>query len=221
VTDRRAIAQRLGGREVRRVSAHGLEMRDVGSAIQFVGHASVTEHAYPVGPFMETIKRGAFTKTLSEQPDVVLLVGHEGLPLARSTSGTMRLSEDDRGLRVDASLDPDDPDVQALFPKVRRGDLSEMSFAFRVTRQQWSEDYDERTIHEVSLDRGDVSIVTMGANSASSFSMRDARAFLETLESHEFDELVRNVGSRRSTAKPGLDLWKARAFALKLAGEAR
>ena len=220
--DRREIAQRLGGREVRRVPASGLEVRDVGGAPVFGGWASVVENPYPVGPFVETIKRGAFTKTLSEKADCVLLVGHEGLPLARTTSGTLRLSEDSRGLRVDATLDPDDPDVQSLIPKVRRGDLDGMSFAFSVVRQSWDADYENREIHEVSLHRGDVSIVTYGANGAASFSMRDARAFLETLSSPEFDTLVRGLDSQRSaSAYDKLDVWRAKAFASRLRGEAR
>jgi hypothetical protein len=47
---------------------------------------------------------------------------------------------------------------------MRRGDVDEMSFAFRVNEQEWSPDYSERTITEVNLHRGDVSIVTFGAN---------------------------------------------------------
>ena len=47
---------------------------------------------------------------------------------------------------------------------VERGDLDEMSFAFRVMRQEWNSDYDRRWINEVSLDKGDVSLVNYGAN---------------------------------------------------------
>jgi phage head maturation protease len=52
-------------------------------------------------------------RTLSEAPDVVLLLNHEGLPLARTKAGTLTLSEDDRGLHVEADLDPEDPDTLA------------------------------------------------------------------------------------------------------------
>jgi hypothetical protein len=79
----------------------------------------------------------------------------------------MTLTEDARGLRVDADLNPSDPDVRALVPKMQRGDVDEMSFAFRVTDQEWSEDYSQRTIRSVVLHKGDVSIVTYGANDAS------------------------------------------------------
>jgi hypothetical protein len=46
--------------------------------------------------------------------------------LARTKSGTLRLAEDERGLRIDATLDPTDPDVQRLIPKMKRGDMSQM-----------------------------------------------------------------------------------------------
>lgn len=164
-------------REVRRWALSGApEIRSGdGGALTFEGEASVVEHPYTVrdmfGEFTETVKDGAFKKTLSENPDVVFLVNHEGLPLARTTSGTLRLSTNPN-LSVRAELDPADPDVARVETKLRRGDLNEMSFAFRVTKQMWNEDYTERDIYEVSLHRGDVSIVNFGANPATSGALR-------------------------------------------------
>lgn len=116
------------------------------------------------GGWIETIDRRAFDKTLKENPDVQLLLNHEGLPLARTTSGTLQLSADSRGLKVRAMLDSTDPDVQRILPKMRRGDLNEMSFAFRVKDQRWDDTYNNRLITEVSLQRGDVSVVSYGMN---------------------------------------------------------
>jgi phage head maturation protease len=112
--------------------------------------------------------------------------------------------------------------VQRLLAKVRRGDVSEMSFAYRVGRQSWNDDYDQRTIHEVNIDRGDVSVVTMGANSATSFSMREAKEFLAALQRPEFDELVRSL-ERDRPRKRGrdIDYYKARAYALRLHSQRR
>lgn len=145
-------------------------------SVTLEGHASITAHPYEVndmwGAFTETIKPGAFKKTLSESPDVMLLVNHGGLPLARTKSGTLRLAEDGQGLAVSATLEPTDPDVQAIVPKMERGDLNEMSFAFRVVRDQWNEDYTERDIAEVNLHKGDVSVVNYGANPATSAALR-------------------------------------------------
>lgn len=148
--------------------------------LSFSGYASTTGTAYQVndflGSYQETIERGAFDKTLAEGDDVRLLINHEGLPLARytgrgiSNGDTMSLSTDASGLLVDAALDRNDPDVQRIEPKMRRGDLSQMSIGFQVTRQDWSKDYTERTIREVKL--FDVSVVTYPANPATSAQVR-------------------------------------------------
>lgn len=116
------------------------------------------------GGWVEQLRMESFKRTLEAKPDVMLLLNHTGAPLARTKSGTMTLTADRRGLLVEARLDPSDPDVQALLPKMRRGDLDEMSFAFRVKDQEWNSDYTHRTITEVSLQKGDVSVVNYGMN---------------------------------------------------------
>ena len=191
-----------GAREVRRIPVSGLELREVDGSLRFSGCASATNRTYRVGWFDETIRSGAFAKTLSERPDTQLLIGHEGLPLARTLSGTLRLSEDQRGLMVDADLDPNDPDVQRLAPKVARGDLTEMSFAFRVPkgRDSWNDDYDAREISEVDIHRGDVSVVAYGANPYTSFSLRDA--INGGWKPEADDELAAYFRSLKPMAKP-------------------
>lgn len=137
--------------------------------------------------WIEQIDRGAFDRTLRENPDLHLLINHEGLPLARTKSGNLFLSVDDHGLHVVAHLDRSDPDVQRLEPKMRRKDMDEMSFAFRVKGQAWqsTDEYPEdpealRTITEVSLHKGDVSVVNWGANPTTSVSIdRALRALAE------------------------------------------
>lgn len=118
--------------------------------------------------FEETVKPGAFKRTLGTNPDVVFRYDHSGPPLARTSSGTLRLGEDERGLWYEADLNPEDPDVKALIPKIERGDLNESSFAFRVGSKgdKWNEEHDKRDILACELDRGDVSVVTFGASRA-------------------------------------------------------
>jgi uncharacterized protein len=139
------------------------------------GYASTTEDPYPVrdwlGEYQETICRGAFTKALQERDDVRLLVNHEGIPVARTKSGTMALNEDERGLLVDVpSLDTDSPLVQTMRSAMVRGDLDQMSFSFKATRQEWNEDYTERFVREVKL--YDVSVVTYPANEGTDVKLR-------------------------------------------------
>lgn len=164
--------------ERRAFTAPGLQVRTVGDGgMRLSGHASVTETPYPVGFYVETIARGAFRRTLSEDPDVQLLLNHGvggQLPLARTRSGTLRLSEDEIGLAVDADLDEDDPEAQRLARSMKRGDIDQMSFAFIVTGEKWNDDFTERRITGLSLNRGDVSVVNQGANAASTATIRAA-----------------------------------------------
>jgi HK97 family phage prohead protease len=119
-----------------------------------------------LGEYTERIMPGAFAKSLASGADVPFKVNHSGITLARTKSGTMRLAEDSTGLHVEADLDPRSPDVQALRSAMERGDLDEMSFAFRVNSQEWSPDWSQRDITEVDLNKGDVSAVNYGANPA-------------------------------------------------------
>jgi hypothetical protein len=75
-------------------------------------------------------------------------------------------------LKVSAELDPGDPDVQRIRSKIARGDLSEMSFSFRATRDKWSADRSKRLVQELTMHTGDVSTVSHGANEATSVSVR-------------------------------------------------
>lgn len=144
----------------------------------FTGEASVVDHPYSVfdafGEFRETIKPGAFKRTLAADPVVSFVYMHDlATVMAQTRTGNLTLSADPN-LSVVAKLDKTDVDVQRVAPKVLRGDANSMSFAFRVTKQVWNEDYTERDILEVNLQGGDVSIITTGhgANPAASGSMR-------------------------------------------------
>jgi hypothetical protein len=157
------------------------------SLLRFSGYASVFDKRYSVGAYEETISAGAFKRSLSNpQLNCVLRVEHEGLPLARTTGKitlsdgserpTLILREDEQGLHVDALLDAEDPDVIRLVPKFRRGDLSEMSFAFRANDDVWSDDYGLRTIRSAEIHRGDVAIVTYGASPTTTSTLRSEQA---------------------------------------------
>ena len=132
----------------------------------FTGYASVFNKGYGVrdqrGQYTETIKPGAFKKTLQEQDDVRFLVNHDGIPLARTSSGTLELEEDDYGLFVRAELDPSNPTVAEIASAMKRGDLNEMSFAFAAIRDDFDAREENREVTEARL--FDVSVVTYPAN---------------------------------------------------------
>ena len=145
--------------------------------VGFGGYATTWDTWYDVagGPpygWVESIARGAATKTLAEHADVRFLFDHEGIPMARTKSRTMSLTADEIGLLTDVpSVDvAGNVFVQALASAIGRGDVDEMSFAFRVTRQEWNDDYTERIIRELQL--FDVSAVTFPANTATIIGLR-------------------------------------------------
>jgi HK97 family phage prohead protease len=147
--------------ERRSVAYTTLEMRASEDGNVFTGYAAVFDSPSEPMPFIEYVRKGAFTKTLKDGADVRLLIDHEGVPLARTKSGTLTLEEDERGLRVEASLDPMNPDAQRVISAMKRGDLSQMSFAFRTIKDAFSADGMVRELREVQL--FDVSVVTYPA----------------------------------------------------------
>jgi uncharacterized protein len=147
----------------RRVAYTTIDVREMqdGEASTLYGYAAVFDSPSEPMPFVEYVKRGAFAKTLERGADVRLLIDHEGVPLARTTSGTLRLQEDDHGLAVVADLDPNNPDAMRVMSALKRGDLSQMSFAFRTVDASFSDDRMVRELREVEL--FDVSVVTFPA----------------------------------------------------------
>lgn len=177
-------------REDRSYQIADLEVREGDNGtVTFEGVASTVDSPYTVrdmfGEFTETVARGAFAKTLKEKDDVRLLVNHEGVPLARTKSKTLRLSADPH-LRSVAELDPANPTVQEIRSAMGRGDLDQMSIGFRVTRQEWDEDYTERIIREVQL--FDVSVVTYPANPTTTAQIRSFDDLMRAITADDFDE---------------------------------
>jgi HK97 family phage prohead protease len=161
-------------REVRKLEKLEVRATPDGGAI-LEGYATVYDYAYNIGDverggFTEIIAAGAATKSAAEA-DVRLLINHEGIPLARTKSGTMTLTSDDIGLRVMAELDPSNPVSASLRSAMERGDMDQMSFAFRVLRDEWNDDYSMRKIYELKL--FDVSMVTYPANPATVAKVRN------------------------------------------------
>jgi HK97 family phage prohead protease len=192
-------------REVRAFTVQPCEVREdaAGDGLTFDGVASSVDTPYLVrdmfGDFTETIQAGAFDKTLSENADVRLLVNHDGIPLARTRAQTLTLTADPH-LRASARLDGDNPKVREVRSAMRRGDLDQMSIGFRVHKQEWNEDYTERSIREVQL--FDVSVVTFPANPATS---AQVRALVHGAEALTSPEELRTAMKRLEAALAALE----------------
>ncbi|HEY0838791.1 MAG TPA: HK97 family phage prohead protease [Vulgatibacter sp.] len=153
---------------------------EVQEPTRLIGYAAMFDReAVIAGFFREKIAPGAFAGALAG--DVRALWNHDtNHVLGRTKAGTLRLSEDETGLRVE--IDP--PDTQLgrdLLISVQRGDISQMSFAFRAIREEWEEREGEmplRTIVEAEL--FEVSPVTFPAYEDTEISARStAEAALE------------------------------------------
>lgn len=139
------------------------------------GYAAVFNQESTGLPFREVITPGAFARSLDRGDDVFLLVNHDTdqLPLARRSSGTLTLSEDENGLLIDAELDPANPRAAEVASVLARQDASEMSFAFKVA--EGGSRKREDGVRELSdLDLFEVSIVTWGAYNQTNVGLRSA-----------------------------------------------
>jgi HK97 family phage prohead protease len=143
-----------------------------GPSFRFEGYAATFEQPFEMwdawgDPYDEVLSAHACNRTLANGCDTQFLVGHDesGLPMARTRSGTMTLSADSSGLLTFVPrLDGRNPQVLQLASAMERGDVDEMSIGFIAAQQQWSKDWMTRRIDEISLHRGDVSIVCWAAN---------------------------------------------------------
>lgn len=157
-------------RAVLRGAQMQVRMSDTANNLAFHGLASRTDTPYEMydfaGPYVETVVRGAFGKTLAQGPDVPLVLDHvRSQVFARTTSAKhpLMLAETTDGLECDAP-NPDWSGFDWLPEKIQGDLINEMSFRFSITRGQWSPDFMEYHIEEVDIDRGDVAIVGYGAN---------------------------------------------------------
>lgn len=158
---------------------------------KLVGHASVFGQRAQVRDFHEEVDPAAFTRALAENQDVVLLANHEGLPLARTTSGTLRLSTDRQGLRTEADL-PDTSLGRDVRELTRRGDLRAMSFGFIVKDDDWSDLEDGTQLRVIrDVDLFDVSVVTFPAYAGTDLALRNRPAPRTTPALSARDQVVR------------------------------
>jgi HK97 family phage prohead protease len=145
-----------------RVNVADFEVRETPAGMTFTGYAAVFNSDSVPLPFTERIAPGAFKRSLQSRNEVKLLWNHDaGEPLASVRGGTLKLTEDERGLKVEATLanTTRGRDVSEL---IRSKTVDSMSFGFSVIKDSWSGDV--RTLQAVRL--FEVSIVSAPAYEA-------------------------------------------------------
>lgn len=154
--------------EVAETRTIDVDVKDVEARGKTVhGYAAVYGAEARIGDTIETIAPGAFGPVLAGNPDVRALLNHDAnIVLGRTKSGTLRLSDDARGLRFELDLPESRGDLREA---VQRGDLDAASFRFVVGDEQW--DGDRRTITSVA-ELHDVTLATYPAYPAASIELR-------------------------------------------------
>ena len=183
----------------RRTANEGVELREEGDTLTAVGYAATFDRfSQNLGGFVEQIRSNAFVSTL-KQADVRALFNHEpDHLLGRSTTGTLRLSEDDHGLHYEVDL-PNTTLGRDVAELLRRGDISGSSFGFRTISDEWGETddgYPLRTLTEVA--RRDVGPVTFPAYTSTEASLRsladdrnlDLTVLIEAAEANSLRDLI-------------------------------
>lgn len=136
------------------------------------GYAAVfNQESEDLGGFIEIIKPGAFSDVLEN--DVRALWNHDqNFLLARTTSGTLKISQDARGLYYEFDA-PHTTYGNDLLELLRRGDVTQSSFGFAIKKDEWvsRNGITYRYIHSVSR-LFDVSPVTYPAYPATTSQLK-------------------------------------------------
>ena len=124
---------------------------DDGHYVKLSGYAlhwDTRSEVYPGA--QEFFRRGAFPEETRE--DTRYLIKHGGLPLARVSSKTLTIREDDKGLLVEPTLDTRDPDSAGLVIKIERGDVDGQSVGFHMRNGTQKFDYstDGEVVREIT-----------------------------------------------------------------------
>jgi HK97 family phage prohead protease len=216
----RAIALKIDGPKAQepevRTNSVDFEVRAEGDGMTFTGYASVfNSPSQDLGGFIEYVAPGAFKRSLQSRNEVKLLWNHDsGEPLASLRGGTMQLVEDDRGLKVTATL-PQTSRGKDVAELLRTKVIDSMSFGFNVIKDTWSRDGQTRTLDSVRL--FEVSIVSFPAYEATTAQVRSqptinpdqlADALLKLESGEELDEenatLITEVVNKLK-ANPGVE----------------
>jgi HK97 family phage prohead protease len=136
----------------RRLHLSKLEVRAEGDKSPIlVGYAAVfNSESQDLGGFVEILKPGCFTETLLNGDQRALWNHCHDHLLGRTKSGTLRLAEDDHGLRFELDV-PDTSLGRDVYELVKRGDVDGVSFGFYSVHDEWSADGKVNTVLEADL----------------------------------------------------------------------
>ena len=149
-----------------------IEVREDSDGMTFEGYAAVFDSDSQPLPFIERIKRGAFTRSLKSRNNVFFYWNHDsGQVLGSTRAGTLQLREDDRGLKVSATL-PNTTLGRDVAELVRTNVIDSLSFGFSTVKDSWDESGNRRTLESVRLHEVSLTPVPAYEGTAGSASVR-------------------------------------------------
>jgi HK97 family phage prohead protease len=202
------------------------EAEDEGKGI-VEGIAIVYNSKTDIGWFDEIIEQNALEHT--DMKDVRMLVNHDTsmIPLARSrnntSNSTLQLIKDLNGLRIRAKLDiENNADAKSLYSAIKRGDISQMSFAFEVDGEAWEDEMSDHPLRRItSISKiYEVSAVTFPAYEQTEINARskeELESYRSSLESGEkarpldSDKAGDDIETKKREEREALELAKLKA----------
>lgn len=153
-------------KETRTFNIENLNTRDGDEGESVIGgYAAVFNSPTEIGGgcFTEEIAPGAFSRAIAENSDIRALFNHDwNNVLGRTKSGTLKLSEDERGLKFEVTL-PNTSLGRDLKESMQRGDINECSFGFIPTEEHWDYNVEPAKRMILEVDLFEISVVSIPA----------------------------------------------------------
>lgn len=195
-----------GGAEIRDFQATGLEVRSGAKGsdvIEISGYPIIYDEPYSVAdnsglpPFIEVMEPGVVAHLIGKT-DTRFLFNHGGLPLARTTSGTLQLRDSATKLGMTAQLDARQQTAQDLAIAIERGDVNQMSVGMIVSADTWDKAQMHRQVRSLS-ELLDISAVTYPASPTTSIALAQRAQYLEQFARtlRPTDDLARELAELR------------------------
>ena len=180
--------------EIRAADGGGEELHVEGYAAVFLQRTLLWESPFSGTKYYEIIAPEA-VDSQTDMSDVILRYNHSdaALILARSSNGTLTVTPDETGLKISAQIAPTTAGKD-IYQLIKRGDISKMSFAFAVDKDEWENDQanktQTRTIRHISR-VCDVSPVDFPAYDGTSITARNGQSVVDELKEREAQEELR------------------------------
>lgn len=174
-----------------------IELREEGQGTRTISGYAVKwdMRSHPLGGyvrFREIFKRGAFSESL-QMDDIRALWSHDtSKVLGRTKNGTLRLHEDDIGLRFELDL-PNNTQGNDAYESIKRGDVDGVSFGFQSREEEWNDEDPKNVLRSISkaglLEISPVGFPAYPDSQVAARSNDPYKAYVEEKEQKEAKEL--------------------------------